>query len=194
MPIAPASIGLRTARKLRVEAAVEADHQRRLLLRDHGEAGAHALGVEVDRLLAEDRLAGLGAPARSWSAWRSVGVVIRTASMSLAPMMASTSGSRRPRRRRAPRPPRGRRRRRRRGARRAPRRRRRHAPCRCGRRREVRNLNVMGYPFCRPSRAVMAMSGTRRALGCRSDRAAELAPRAPADPCRRPSGSAARRW
>ena len=43
-----------------VEAAVEADHQRRAGLSDHFEAGADAIDVEVDRLLAEDRLAGAG--------------------------------------------------------------------------------------------------------------------------------------
>ena len=43
-----------------IEAAVEADEQRHAGLVDGGEAGAGALEVEVDRLLAEDRLAGPG--------------------------------------------------------------------------------------------------------------------------------------
>jgi hypothetical protein len=41
-----------------VEAAVEADHQRGALLLDDGQALAHARDREIDRLLAEDRLAG----------------------------------------------------------------------------------------------------------------------------------------
>ena len=44
-------------REAGVEAAVEADHQLGLGVGDHLQAGAHALGREVDRLFAEDRLA-----------------------------------------------------------------------------------------------------------------------------------------
>ena len=41
-----------------IEAAIEADHERRAGLLDDFEAGADALDVEMDRLLAEDRLLG----------------------------------------------------------------------------------------------------------------------------------------
>ena len=41
-----------------IEAAIEADHQRRAGLLDDFEAGANALDIEMDRLLAEDRLFG----------------------------------------------------------------------------------------------------------------------------------------
>ena len=44
--------------EIRIEAAIEADHQRRAGLPDDFEAGANAADVEVDRLFAEDRLAG----------------------------------------------------------------------------------------------------------------------------------------
>ena len=44
--------------EVRVEAAVEADHQRLAGFADHLEAAADAAGVEIDRLLAEHGLAG----------------------------------------------------------------------------------------------------------------------------------------
>ncbi len=44
--------------EIRIEAAVEADHQRDAGLLDPGQRLADALGIEVDRLLAEHRLAG----------------------------------------------------------------------------------------------------------------------------------------
>ena len=46
------------AREVRIEAAVEADHQRRAGLLDRAEAGLDAGAREIDRLLAEHRLAG----------------------------------------------------------------------------------------------------------------------------------------
>ena len=46
--------------EMRIEAAVEADHQHSIGLLDHGQAFFDALDVEIDRLLAEDRLAGPG--------------------------------------------------------------------------------------------------------------------------------------
>ena len=52
----------RSVGEARVEAAVEADHERRAGLLHDAQAGARALGIEADRLLAEDRLAGAGAP------------------------------------------------------------------------------------------------------------------------------------
>jgi hypothetical protein len=56
-PIAP-SATLAQRREIGVEAAIEADHQRRAGLLDDFEAGANPLHVKVNRLLAEDRLFG----------------------------------------------------------------------------------------------------------------------------------------
>jgi hypothetical protein len=47
-------------REIRVEAAVERDHQRHPALLRHRGAGSRAAAVEIERLLAEDRLAGTG--------------------------------------------------------------------------------------------------------------------------------------
>ena len=44
--------------KIRIKAAVEADHERRAGLLHDFEAGANAVDVEVNRLFAEDRLLG----------------------------------------------------------------------------------------------------------------------------------------
>ena len=57
-PIAPSAMRLRSDGEIGIEAAIEADHQRRAGLLDDFEAGADALDVEIDRLLAEDGLAG----------------------------------------------------------------------------------------------------------------------------------------
>ena len=74
--------------EVRVEPPVEPDHQRRTGRLHHFEARLHPADVEVDRLLAEDRL-----PARAKrsirSACMSVGVQITTASMSPAASIAS---------------------------------------------------------------------------------------------------------
>ena len=45
---------------MRIEAAIEADHQRGAGFPDHRKAFLDALHVEIDRLLAEDRLSGPG--------------------------------------------------------------------------------------------------------------------------------------
>ena len=46
--------------EMRIEAAVEPDHQRRARFPHHREAFFDPLHIEIDRLLAEDRLAGAG--------------------------------------------------------------------------------------------------------------------------------------
>ena len=59
-----ADVALAEARRevgeARIESTVEADHQNRLVLLDHLEAGLDALDREAHRLLAEHRLAGVG--------------------------------------------------------------------------------------------------------------------------------------
>ena len=59
LPTSPAARRFCNAGEARVEAAVEADHQLGLGVGHDLEAGAHALGREVHRLFAEDRLARL---------------------------------------------------------------------------------------------------------------------------------------
>ena len=59
-PTSPLGEALAEAREVRVEAAVEADHQRRAGALDDGKAALDARAREIDRLFAEDRLAGPG--------------------------------------------------------------------------------------------------------------------------------------
>ena len=61
-PIAPSATRLRSAEEIGIEAAIEANHERRAGLLDHFKASADAVNVEVDRLLAEDRLLGARGP------------------------------------------------------------------------------------------------------------------------------------
>ena len=90
-PASPARSRVSQRGEIRVEAAVEADHQRLAGSADDGEAAPDAVGVEIDRLFAEHRLARRHRRSIR-SAWVSVGVQISTASIAASARMASVVG------------------------------------------------------------------------------------------------------
>ncbi len=92
-PTSPSARRLLQAGEIRVEAAVEADHQRRAGLLDDREAGLDARRLDRSTGFSQNTALPARAPRSIRSAWVSVGVQIRMASTSERSTMSSSDAT-----------------------------------------------------------------------------------------------------